>query len=402
MPGWRDISVWRRLAEAPEARQAAAAIDPRDAASIARLRKRFDADLVAAAVELAVARRKAAGKFERAGELWCDVAGVEQASGERVAAWKAMRMREVLGAGGELLDICCGIGGDAMALAAAGLRVTAVDLDERRAWMAARNAGCAARVADAESLGLAGVALHADPARRDERGGSRSWSLDDLRPGRAWIERALREPRAAAVKFSPGVDRRAFGGQRMEWEWIEDHGALVQAVAWAGLFATSPGETRATLLAPSEAPRSIAGTPDGERATALPIDDRCPRGHWLCEPRPALERARLLGEAAGSTSAREVGGGVGLLVSEAPLPAPWFERFRIVGSSEPSADAIAATIRESGLVPRSVRVRGGAADADRLTKALGCRPSGSAVTFLWRAAGRPRAIVTDCKMPADG
>ena len=90
MPDWRDISVWRRLAEAPEAQVAAAAVDARDAASIARLRKQFDADLVAAALELAEARRKAAAKFAGAGALWCDVAGVEQASGERVAAWNCL------------------------------------------------------------------------------------------------------------------------------------------------------------------------------------------------------------------------------------------------------------------------------------------------------------------------
>lgn len=176
MPDWRDISVWLRLSEAPEVQAAAAAVDSRDAASIARLRKRYDADLVAAALELADARRKAAAKFAGAGALWCDVAGVEQASGARVASWKARRMAEALGAGGEVLDVCCGIGGDAMALARAGLRVTAVDLDERRAWMAAMNAGCPTRAVDAESLELAGAALHADPARR--RSSSRQGSID--------------------------------------------------------------------------------------------------------------------------------------------------------------------------------------------------------------------------------
>ena len=53
MPNWHEVSVWEQLAQSPEAQVAAAAVDSRDAASVARLRKRFDADLVSAALELA-------------------------------------------------------------------------------------------------------------------------------------------------------------------------------------------------------------------------------------------------------------------------------------------------------------------------------------------------------------
>ena len=440
MPDWRDISVWRRLAEAPEAQVAAAAVDARDAASIARLRKQFDADLVAAALELAEARRKAAAKFVGAGALWCDVAGVEQASGARVAAWKARRMAEVLGAGAEthgarsethgagteILDVCCGIGGDAMALVRAGLRVTAVDLDERRAWMAGMNAGCPTRAVDAESLELAGAVLHADPARRDERGGSRSWSLDDHRPGRAWIERALREARAAAIKFSPGVDRREFGDLPIEWEFIEERGArggparsahgiparsadgiparsahgsparsaqgtLVQAVAWGGAFARSAGATRATVLSEGE-PVTLSGRPDDARADRLGAGGALAAGRFVSEPCAALERAMLLTEAVGGRAA-EIVRGVGLVVSDAPLAQPWFESFAFVEECAARADAIVGTLARHGLVARSVRVRGRAVDADLLTKFVGARPSGDAVVLAFRRGERATAVI---------
>lgn len=396
MPDWRDISVWRRLAEAPEAiaaQQAAAAIDPGDAASIARLRKRFDADLVAAAVELAVARRKAAGKFERAAELWCDVAGVEQASGERVAAWKAARMRETLGAGGAVLDICSGIGGDAMAIAAAGLSVTAIDLDPRRAWMTARNARCEAECVDAEAVPLAGAAIHADPARRDESGGGRSWNLDDHRPGRAWIERALREPRAAAIKFSPGVERRAFGDLPIEWEWIESDGALVQAVAWSGAFARAPRATRATRLARGGPVASIVGLPDDARSDRIGVDPRLEPGMFVAEPVAALERAQLLTEATQGTGARELARSLGLVGSRAPLDAAWFESFAFVEECGRDGPSIARAIERHGLVARSVRVRGRALDADAITRAIGARGDGNAVVFAWREGSGVRAVL---------
>jgi hypothetical protein len=281
-----------------------------------------------------------------------------------------------------------------MALAAAGLRVTAVDLDERRAWMAARNAGCAARVADAESLELAGVALHADPARRDERGGSRSWSVEDHQPGRAWIERALREARAAAIKFSPGVDRRAFGDAGIEWEWIESDGALVQAVAWSGAFARSPRATRATRVARAGTAVTICGTPDDVRADRIGVDPRLGPGVFLLEPVAALERAQLLTEATRGVDAREIARSLGLLASREPVSGPWFEAFGVVEECGAGADAIRSALARHGLAARSVRVRGRALDADALTRAIGARSDGTAVVFAWREGNGVRTVLT--------
>ncbi len=411
MSDWRDVMVWERLAA--EGAELIAAVErelPAGAATaspaiVARLRRSCDASLVSAALELVAARRKARGKFERPDELWCDAAGVEQASDCRVAAWKAARMREVLGDRGEILDLCCGIGGDAMAMAAAGLAVTAVDLDPRRAWMTARNARCSSTVAEAESVDLAGAAIHADPARRDERGGGRSWSLDEHRPGRAWIERALREPRAAAIKFSPGVDRRAFGDAPIEWEWIESNGALVQAVAWSGRFAHSPDTTRATLVGEGRAPTTIAGTPDDARSDWLAVDGALREGAWLGEPRPSLERARLLTEALAGSGARELAPGLGLVAAPSPDASPWLEWFAFAGEVSGRAEAmprlaaeLAAAHGAAGAV-RSVRVRGGAVDADALTRALSCAPTGRFVLLAWRDGGRARAALCEA-MPA--
>ncbi len=398
MPDWRALSVWTQLIALPEVQAAAEAVHPTDASAIARLRRSADADLVSAALELAQARRKAALKFpsSRAAELWCDVAGVEQASGELVAAWKALRMREVLGEGGQILDLCCGIGGDAMALSKCGLRVTAIDLDPRRAWMAEQNARCAVQVADAESLAFEGAVLHADPARRDEAAGSRSWKVDDHTPGRAWMERALTITRAGAIKFSPGVDRREFRSIPLEWEFIETrdgHTArLVQAVAWSGAFARAAGCTRATVLSNDATPATLVGVPDDARADRIGIAAAVRVDDWISEPCAALERAQLLTTAVGG-EARELVYGVGLVTSPSPLAAPWFESFRVVEECAAKAQVIAEVLTRHGLRARSVRVRGQAADADALTKALRARSDGDAVIFAFRRGERTKALI---------
>jgi hypothetical protein len=406
MQDWRDVTVWERLAAEGHALVAAAeaSLAPGKAiatpAAIARLRKTSDAALVAAAFELVAARRRARAKFAAAETLWCDVAGVEQASDELVAAWKAARVAAAVGRGAAaagrgaaVLDLCSGIGGDAMALSAAGLAVTAVDRDARRAWMTARNARCHTLVDDVEAIDLAGAVLHVDPARREERSGVRAWSIDDYQPGRDWILRAIQESRAAAIKLSPAADRRSFPVEKLEWEFVEVDGTLVQGIIWAGEFATTPGIARATVLRSGCAPCTLSGLGDDMQARALPVDSSPAPGAWINEPCAALERARLLTSAVGSVAAWEIGGGVGLLLSEEPLRAPWFESFVVIGTCEAKQDAILRVIASAGLKARSVRVRGQAADADRLTRDLGCHPSGTAVVFLWREQAKPRALV---------
>lgn len=411
MTGWRDLAIWQELARPSRADLLAfaASVDPREPSAVARLRRMAANDascssnecasLVAAALELAEGRRRATRKFEGevAARLWCDIAGVEQASSAIVARWKAKRMVEVLGTGAAILDVCCGIGGDAMALAEAGLSVEAIDLDPRRAWMTAHNARCVTRVMDADAIDLAGVALHADPARRDESAGRRSWNLDDHQPGRVWIERALTLAHAAAIKFSPGVDRAVFGplNRGLAWEWIAEGDRLVQAVAWAGAFARADGEagrTRATLLA--DVSHTIAGIPDNAREDRLRVADAITHGTFISEPIAAIERAELLTEAAGANdAAQEIARGLGLVVSREPLTTPWFESFEIIEECAARADALQLALARHALVARSVRVRGRAAEADTLTKALEARPDGRAVIFVYREGKRARALI---------
>src|SRR6476619_4235843 len=86
----------------------------------------FDADLVSAALTQSRLRARAVGKFgDFAGGMIFTPDGLEQATRLEVAAQHAQRYR----AAGvrHVLDLGCGIGADAMALAGLDLQVTAVD-----------------------------------------------------------------------------------------------------------------------------------------------------------------------------------------------------------------------------------------------------------------------------------
>lgn len=90
---------------------------------LARYREDYPVELLRAAVDLTRLRRKAAGKFACAAEMFFTRDTLEMASAEVVAAYTARRFAGLP----NVLDLCCGIGGDTLALAAAAGHVIAVD-----------------------------------------------------------------------------------------------------------------------------------------------------------------------------------------------------------------------------------------------------------------------------------
>jgi len=132
--------------------------------------------------------------------MLCDVEGVAQASGASVAAHKARRFD----GDRRIVDLCCGIGGDTMALADAGEDVTGVDRCLTRTRMAGHNAGARMECADVAGYGVDGALVHIDPGRRSS--GRRLWRYQDLQPGADVIEPLLSAADGAALKLGPGVD----------------------------------------------------------------------------------------------------------------------------------------------------------------------------------------------------
>ena len=120
--------------------------DPADELTTAtRLRRDHPAELVSAALTQAQLRQRAVAKFgEDAHRMYFTPHGFEQSTRTAVAAHRAARLA-ALGVR-SAADLCCGIGGDALALARAGIRVLAVDRDPLT---------CAVARANAEVLGLA-------------------------------------------------------------------------------------------------------------------------------------------------------------------------------------------------------------------------------------------------------
>ncbi|WP_027479352.1 THUMP-like domain-containing protein [Gryllotalpicola ginsengisoli] len=351
--------------------------------------------LVAAVLTQAKLRGKAggpAGKFgDFASRMLFTEAGLEQATRLNVAARHAARYRD---AGVETVaDLGCGIGGDAMALAALGLRVTAVDRDEVTAAIASYNLApfddAVVEHGDAEDFDISRVdALWLDPARRtaghsDTR---RLRSTDDWSPSLDWIfNAASRMP--VGVKLGPAFDRDLIPGSA-EAQWVSVGGQVVELGLWFGPLAR-PGVTRAALLLGTGGAHELTAAADApdEPAGAL--------GDYLYEPDGAVIRARLIGDLARSLGGRMIGDGIAYLTADAPHPTPFAQGFRIVDELPYAEKQLRQALRARGIGALEIKKRGVDVDPAKLRTRLALKGDTAATLILTRVAGRHTALLAE-------
>ncbi|MFD8000226.1 class I SAM-dependent methyltransferase [Streptomyces mirabilis] len=352
-----------------------------------RLRRDHPAELVSAALGQARLRQRAAAKFgaEDAERMYFTPNGVEQSTRTTVATHRARRLRS-LGVR-SVADLCSGIGGDAIALARAGIRVLAVDHDPLTVAVARANA---------EALGLADLievreadvtevdtqaydAVFVDPARRGGRG--RIFDPEAYSPPLSWaIATALKAP-LAALKIAPGIPHEAVPAEA-EAEWISDAGDVKEAVLWFGI---EPGLVRATLL---PGPRELRGR-------GLPDPAVRAVGRYLYEPDGAVIRAHLVAEVA-----EEVGGGlvdetIAYITADELRPTPYAAAYEITDRLPFNVKKLKALLRERGVGVLTVKKRGSAVEPEELRKKALPKQHGphSATVFLTRVAGAPTMLL---------
>jgi SAM-dependent methyltransferase len=369
----------------PEGQQLLAALreyDPADELSTARrLRRAHDAGLVSAALAQAALRRRAAAKFGEADayRMYFTPSGVEQATRASVARHRAARFAG-LGVR-RVADLCCGIGGDAIALARAGIETLAVDRSPLTCAVARANAqalGLADRIevrcADATGVDTRACgAVFADPARRGARG--RIFDPEAYSPPLSWAVGAARAAPYAALKVAPGIPHEAVP-EDAEAEWVSDRGEVKEAVLW---FGTEPGLRRATLL-PGGA--SLVGG-------AAPDPQVRPVGRFLYEPDGAVIRAHLVAEAA-----REVDGGlidpvIAYVTADEPRATLYATAYEITDVLPFNLKRLRALLRERDIGIAEIKKRGSAVEPEQLRRRLKLEGRNSAVVFLTRAAGSP-------------
>ncbi|MGV9340960.1 class I SAM-dependent methyltransferase [Streptomyces sp. NPDC003688] len=360
---------------------------PADELAVAtRLRRTHPVELVSAALGQARLRQRAAAKFGAgdAERMFFTPNGVEQSTRTSVAAYRAERMR-ALGVT-SVADLCCGIGGDAIALARAGIRVLAVDRDPLTAAVARANAEALGlddlievREADVTEVDTAGYdAVFVDPARRGGRG--RIFDPEAYSPPLSWAVAAARTAPRAALKIAPGIPHEAVPAEA-EAEWISDGGDVKEAVLWFGTGA--PGGVRATLL---PGPRTLLGR-------GLPDPAVRPVGRYLYEPDGAVIRAHLVAEVAEDLSGGLLDETIAYITSDTLSPTPYATAYEITDQLPFNLKKLKALLRERQVGTLTVKKRGSAVEPEELRRKVKPQGPNSATVFLTRVAGAPTMLI---------
>ncbi|WP_055493210.1 class I SAM-dependent methyltransferase [Streptomyces sp. TP-A0356] len=351
-----------------------------------RLRRAHPAELVSAALAQARLRERAAAKFGADAErMFFTPNGVEQSTRSTVAAHRAERLR-ALGVTC-VADLCCGIGGDAIALARAGIRVLAVDRDPLTARVARANAaalGLSAlievREADVMDVDVSSYdAVFVDPARRGGRG--RIFDPEAYAPPLSWAVATARKAPYAALKVAPGIPHEAVPAGA-EAEWISDGGDVKEAVLW---FGTQPGLVRATLL---PGPRVLRGR-------GLPDPPVRPPGRYLYEPDGAVIRAHLVAEVAEELDGGLIDETIAYVTADEHRASPYATAYEITDRIPFNVKKLKALLREREVGVLTVKKRGSAVEPEELRHKVLPKPHGAnAVTvFLTRVTGGPTMLL---------
>jgi hypothetical protein len=357
--------------------------------TVSRLRAAgHDGGLVAAVLEQARLRSRARAKFgDFADRMLFTPAGLEQATRLRVAALHAGRFAD---AGFDVVaDLGCGIGADAMAIAALDLGVVAVERDELTAAVAAFNLAPfpSARVelGTAEDADLAGIgAVWLDPARRD--GATRLKDPADWSPSLPWaFDLARRVP--TGIKLGPGVDRDLIP-EASEAQWVSVDREVIELVIWSGRLAR-PGIRRSALVLSAGGIAELSAPVDSPDAEAGDLAD------YLVEPDGAVIRARLIGDLARSLGGRMLDPTIAWITTPEVPVTPFGQTFRVLERFPLDVKTLKRELASRGIGTLEIKKRGVDVDPAQFRRKLALSGEAGATLVLTRIAGSRTAILVE-------
>lgn len=364
-----------------------AAADEKLTALARQLRRELTQRQVHLVLEQAELRRRGRAKFSLAERMFFTARALQQATDERIAAYKASRFPPQQ----LVADLCCGIGGDLLGLAARG-PVIGVESDACVALLAEAN--CRAVQAREASVLVQqaerftppdGIAWHIDPDRR--AAGSRTVRPDRFSPPEPWIESWRARHPNGAVKLAPASKVSQRWAADAEREWIGDRGECKQQVAWFGQLARHPGLHVATVV--SRGAEQLIGRPGLPTAIATNIGD------FVFDPHPAVLAAGLVGELARRFDLEALGAQSLYLTGSRPIASPLLQAFHVLEVLPLNRKRLRTWIGQHGIGQLEIKVRGVDCSPERLRAELRPRGDRPATLIVYRSGRQAKVIAAE-------
>ena len=370
------------LTRAGEAYHPPSGTVPMDA--LERLRSESSPEHAAAAVTQVILRDRAAAKFgELAGRMYFTPDGLEQATRLRVSEHRAARIAAATPS--SVLDVGCGIGGDLISFARAGMTSAGIDQDPLRVAVASANLeslelGGAVQVAEATSVDHSGFGVvFADPARRTARG--RVFDVAAYSPPWSFVESLF--TRASCVKVAPGIPRELVP-EGVEAEWVSDDGEVKEAALWSSWLATA--RRRATVIRGD----GLASLTDEDDPGDVGVREV---GRFLYEPDGAVIRAGLVTAVAAGVRGGLVDPHIAYVTGDEAFRTPFARSYEVLETLPYQEKKLRAAIRERNIGRLAIKKRGVAVMPEELRKRLALRGDEEGTLVLTRVAGRGTALL---------
>ena len=355
--------------------------------------KGYDAGLVAAVLSQAKLRVRGKAKFGTFAEnMLLTEDGLEQASRLQVAALHAGRFRNANIK--RVADLGCGIGTEAMAMAAIGLDVTAVELDEVTAACATYNLAAFANTevvqGDVTSMDLSQFdGLFFDPARRELGTGrgasSRKFDPAQFSPNYDWVlKQASTKP--TGIKLGPGHPHETIPAD-CEAQWVSVNGDLVELGLWFGALAREGVSRSALLIKDGEAVEIKSAKFEGSQAPVRAL------GKYLYEPDNAVVRSHLIAELAQELGLGLIAPEIAYLTGDELVNSPWLRGFEVLEEHAFDRKKLKARLRELGIGILEIKKRGSDVVPEVLRKELQLKGERAATLIITRVGDSHRALI---------
>ncbi len=364
-----------------------------------RLRKSISPTRAAIVIEQVLLRLRAEAKFARANELFFTRKSLEQATSQRIARYKASRFAEL----SSVADICCGIGGDLIALAARDKRdsivneTVGIERDELTAMFAAKNI----EVLEHENAAVKQMAfedfsldrfggIHIDPDRRVK---NRTVRGDFFQPALTEIRQRVGQQQNLAIKVAPATPPHRSTPDDAETQWIGDNRECKEQVIWSGPLTVNPGFRTATYVnSKHEAFHFTASVEELEQSRPNPSEHL---GTNIYEPHPTVLAAGLVTPLARRLGLRPVDAHVDYLTGVPSERCKLIRKFRIDVELKLNLKLLSKELRQRKIGQIVVKKRGVDQAIFENIRALKIAGENKATIIATRHNGRRLALITN-------